>query len=146
MSGGDLSMAGENDMTDSEAFPTEAQVVEFMKLRPLLKTATSEVKEFSKKKPDGVMSALKVRLLNRLLGQLQEAMAAGPATEYLDLLDEGSLPDYSDAVLILSQYEAAMNAFSQQFHGSDTRTGPYETRWFTLEDPPETEDEDWEEQ
>jgi hypothetical protein len=121
--------------------PTRADVAEFLKLRPLLKSAINEVKEFSKKKPDGVMSSLKVRLLNRLLEQLKSAMAAGPATEYLDLLDEESLPDYSDAVLILSQYDAAMGSFSGRFHGSDLETGRYDTRWFTVEDPPVTEED-----
>jgi len=112
----------ENDMADGERLPPKAELAEFLKLRPLLRSAITEVKEFSKKKPDGVMSALKVRLLNRLLEQLKAAMAAGPATEYLDLLDEDSLPDYSDAVLILSQYEAAMGSFSNRFRGHDLRT------------------------
>jgi len=71
-------------------------------------------------------------------------MAASPATEYLDTLDEESLPDYGDAVLILSQYDAAISAFSQTFRGSDDYTGDYGSRWFTAEEPPvwETEDDD----
>ena len=134
-------MDDDDELDVGARLPTAADVTEFLKLRPLLKSAIDEVKEFSKKKPDGVMSSLKVRLLNRLLEQLKSAMAAGPATEYLDLLDEESLPDYSDAVLILSQYAAAMGSFSGRFHGTDLETGPYDARWFTVEDPPVTEED-----
>jgi len=134
----------EDRLADERALPTEAEVEEYLKLTPLLHSAIKEVKEFSKKRPDGVMSSLKVRLLNRLLGQLKEAMHVGPATQYLDLLDEETLPDYSDAVLILSQYDAAIHSFSHRFRGSDEQTGPYEERWFTEEDPPERDEgEDW---
>jgi hypothetical protein len=135
-----------NRKSADRKFPTDAELEEYFKLSPLLHSAIKEVKEFSKKRPDGVMSSQKVRLLNRLLEQLKEAMKVGPATQYLDLLDEEALPDYSDAVLILSQYDAAITSFRTRFQGSDSQTGAYETRWFTEEAPPvwdEDEDEDW---
>jgi hypothetical protein len=123
---------------EGEPLPTEEEVSSYEKLKPLFRSAHEEMKELSKKKPDGVMTDLKVQLLNRLLTELKEAMKADPSAAYLDLLDRELLPQHSDVVLVMSQYEAAIKAFSGRFHGKDSHSAEYGGgRWFTANHPPE---------
>jgi len=49
----------------------------------------------------------------------------------LDLLDTDILPTNSDAILIISQYDAALSAFHEKYHGWDGLSN----RWFTQEEP-----------
>jgi hypothetical protein len=49
------------------------------------------------------------------------------------LLAEDSLPLTSDAVLILSQFRAAMEQFEAKHHGYDSALSV--KRWFTQENP-----------
>lgn len=101
-------------------------------LEPMVVSALNEMKEFSKKKQDGVLNPLKVKLINRLLIQVREEVLQNEATiEYLDLLDDETLPQNSDAVLILGQYEAAMMQFKAKYYGWDG----YQHRWYTRENP-----------
>lgn len=39
-----------------------------------------------------------------------------PSAKYLDLVDDENLPQYSDVVLILSQYVAAMKSYHGKYH------------------------------
>ena len=80
-------------------------------IRPLLQGMYSEFKEFSKKKPEAVLSESKIRVVNRLLEACREVLCAEPTLKFLDLLDEDVVPQNSDVVLMLSQYEAAMSKF-----------------------------------
>jgi hypothetical protein len=47
------------------------------------------------------------------------------------LLDEETLPQNSDAVLVLSQWQAALRQYRGRHYGYDS----YEHRWFTVENP-----------
>ncbi len=117
-----------------ENLPTEEQVARFDMLVPLLNSAFEEMSEFAKKKQDGVLNPLKVKLLNRLLCDVKAVLESDPTTAYLDLLDEETLPQNTDAVLILGQYRGALQQFRQRFYGRETRTD-IEQRWFTKEHP-----------
>lgn len=79
-----------------------------------------ELKAFGTKKPSDTLSASKVKIVNRLLQDILEIMEGEPEHKYLDLLEDESLPQYSDAVLILSQYEAALEGFKKRHHGYDS--------------------------
>jgi hypothetical protein len=60
--------------------------------------------------------------VNRLLADLRGLLAEETTIKYLDLLADDELPQYSDVVLILSQYEAAMTSFhSRYFNRRDER-------------------------
>ncbi len=37
--------------------------------------------------------------------------------KYLELLDEETLPQYSDAILVLSQHEGALQSFRERHYG-----------------------------
>lgn len=76
-----------------------------------------ELKALGMKKPSETLSASKVKFINRILLDIQKFTKEEPEGRYLDLLDDESLPQYSDAILILSQYEGALNGFKERYHG-----------------------------
>ena len=78
---------------------------------PLLRAMRGEIKDLAKKKPDATLSKIKVAMINRLLVDLQELLKEEPNSKYLDVLSDEDLPQYSDVVLIMSQYDAAMDSF-----------------------------------
>lgn len=94
---------------------------------PLLQAMYEEFKEFSKKKPDAVLSKSKVQVVNRLLEKCREVLESESSLQFLDLLDEDDVPQNSDVILMLSQYVAAMEQFRQAYFGW---TGAEHT-WFT---------------
>ncbi len=63
-----------------------------------------ELKVLGSKKPTETLSESKVKIVNRLLQDMRITMEGEPEYKYLDLLDDETLPQYSDAILILSQY------------------------------------------
>lgn len=116
----------------NQSLPTNVQTEKYELLLPLLKSVLFEVKELSKKKQDEPLNKLKVGMINKILSQIKtEVLNDDPSIEFLDLLDDATLPTNSDAVLIIAQYDAAMSQFHGKHHGWDGS----ETRWFTKEDP-----------
>ena len=76
-----------------------------------------ELKALGMKKPAETLSESKVKFINRILADIQTFMSDEPEGRYLDLLDDEALPQYSDAILILSQYEGALSGFRSRYHG-----------------------------
>lgn len=109
--------------------PTQAQANKFDMLSPMLDSLLNEMRELSKKKQDGVINTVKVKMINRLLRDVKEILGTDPSTAYLDLLDEEGLPQNSDAVLILGQFQAAMKQFQDKHYRYDPAHGG--KRWFT---------------
>lgn len=98
-----------------------------------------EVKELSKKKPDSTMNANKVKIINRVLEDLLIILKGEPSGKYLDILDEDLMPQTSDAVLIMVQFESALVDFKQRYR---KRPSPhFNVVWITEEII-----KDWEEQ
>ncbi len=98
-----------------------------------------EMRELSKKKPDATLSKGKVTIINRVLEDLKSVMANEPEAKFLDLLDDQQLPQNSDAVLVMVQYERAIRKFPQRYR-EDVQTGTrpsgsplYEEFWITEE-------------
>ena len=120
--------------TKNPNLPTEAQAAKFDMLSPMMDSLHQEMREFSKKKQDGIVNPLKVKMINRLLRDIKELLASDPSVTYLELLDEETLPQNSDAVLILGQFRAAMDQFKSRHHGYDKEE--HKHRWFTQENPP----------
>ncbi|WP_139134574.1 hypothetical protein [Streptomyces sp. TP-A0874] len=113
--------------------PTEAQAETYDRLVPMLTAAHREMSELSRKKQDGIVNALKIRNINRLLDELLEVLGDDPSRDFLEKLDEDTLPQNSDVVLLLSQWQAALGQFKKLHYGNDPTT--YESRWFTVEYP-----------
>ena len=113
--------------------PTNAEVEKHEMLSPMLNSVSNEMQEMSKKKQDGALNELKVKMINRILDQIKDLLSDEATSQFLDLLDNETLPTNSDAVLILAQYQAAMRQFRDKYFGLDTRKGA--RRWFTKENP-----------
>lgn len=111
--------------------PTADQAATYDRLVPMLEAAHHEMTELSKKKQDGVVNDLKIKMLNRLLTELGQVIENDPSYGFVDTLDEETLPQNSDVVLILSQWKAALSQLHKQHYGFDGSTH----RWFTQEQP-----------
>jgi hypothetical protein len=111
--------------------PTDEQAATYDRLVPMLEAAHREMTELSKKKQDGVVNTLKIKMLNRLLTELSKVIENDPSYAFVDMLDEETLPQNSDAVLVLSQWQAALRQYRGRHYGYDS----YEHRWFTVENP-----------
>ena len=120
--------------------PTQAEVNTYEMLHPMLEKIAFEVRELSKKKQDGALNELKVKMINRVLTQIKDLLKNEPSVQFLDLLDTDRLPTNSDAILIISQYAAALSAFHDKYYGYDELE--HDHRWFTKEDPGIKADED----
>lgn len=124
-------MSDENEVDDGN-LPTEEQVEKYEMLAPMLDSLMNEMREFAKKKQDGLVTQTKVRIINRLLKPLKEDILRDEKSiEYVDLVEEeGLLPQNSDVVVILSQYQAALKQFKAKYC---YREGGYEAIWHTKE-------------
>ena len=74
-----------------------------------------EMRELSKKKPDTTLSKNKVRILNRVLADIESVLRDEPEAKYLESLDDDELPQNSDAVLVMVQHEKALAAFRKRY-------------------------------
>jgi hypothetical protein len=90
---------------------TPEAVDQYQTMQPLLAAMLEELRKLAVKKPEVTLSKQKVVLINRLLGDLKNLLANEPESKYLDLLTDDTLPQYSDAVLVISQYGAALESF-----------------------------------
>lgn len=115
-------------MAKKENLPTIDEIVKFRMLNELAESIYLEMKEFSKKKPDDLLNAFKVKNVNRVLTQLKEFLKNEPTVEFLDLLDNESLPSNSDTILVIGQFKAAMDNYRKKY------TNKY-GRWRTIDNP-----------
>ena len=108
----------------SDRPPTDAEVAKYEYLEPAVRSLFEEMKELSKKKPDGVATAFKLRLINKSLSEIRELLYGDPSLAKVEELTEESLPQYSDIVLVLGQFSAALQRFHERF---------YDYGWQTVE-------------
>lgn len=85
-------MAKKNLKSVEQILPSQAEVERYEMLEKLLASIYNEMKEFSKKKPEELLNKFKVTNVNRVLVQIKEIMKNEPTNDFLDLLDEESLP------------------------------------------------------
>jgi len=112
--------------------PTDADVDKYEMLEKLLDSIYNEMKEFSKKKPDEPLNKFKVTNVNRVLAQIKEIMKDEPTDEFLDLLDEDTLPSTSDSIIVIGQFRAAMEQYRAKYYKRVPGSG---NRWHTKEFP-----------
>lgn len=106
---------------------TKNDIDKFEMFFPMLISIFNEVKEFSKKKPDECLNELKVKKINKILEQIKGILKDEPTNEFLDLLDNETLPTNSDAVLILTQYIESMKQFKEKNTSDSSRISL--TKW-----------------
>jgi len=120
---------------DKKLLPTEKNIEDYKLLKEMLGSLVRELRELSKKKQEGALNLTKVKMVNRILRPLKEEILKNePAHNFLDLLDEAEIPNNSDAVLIISQYESALKEYKNKYHVKDPRNR-YEKVWNTKENP-----------
>lgn len=127
-------MAKKKSNSEEQYLPSQAEVNRYEMLEKLLSSIYIEMKEFSKKKPEELLNKFKVTNVNRVLIQIKEIMKNEPTNDFLDLLDEESLPSNSDSILIIGQFQAAMNQFRSKYYRSYV-SGYGHNIWSTKEQP-----------
>lgn len=115
-----------------ESLPSNSDVEKFEMLDKLVDSIYLEMKEFSKKKPDEPLNKFKVKSVNRVLEQVKDILSNEPTLQFLDLLDDETLPSNSDSILILGQFMAAMKQFHSKYWKREAGVG---LRWSTKENP-----------
>ena len=103
-------------MRDFEHVTTLAAVDVYRATSPIFDGLLSEMRELSRKKPDATLNENKVKILNRMMEDLLTILKDEPEGKYLDLLDDEDLPQNSDAVLVMVQYEKALGAFQRRYY------------------------------
>lgn len=111
--------------------PTKAESEDFEMLYPILESVFNEVKELSKKKQDGALNTLKVKMINRILERVKKILKNDPSVDFLDLLDEETLPTNSDSVLIITQFVSAMDQYKDKHYRYNSNK--MEHMWYTLD-------------
>ena len=74
-------------------------------------SAYMEMRELTKKTPKETLSPMKTKMLNRILEKIRDFLSNEPAIDFLDLIDEDSLPSTSDTLLLMSQYAGAIENY-----------------------------------
>ncbi len=113
---------------ENKEYTTKEKVNIFETTSPLFNSLYKEIQDLSKKKPDGTLNESKIKLINRLLKDIKDFLTDEKENKYLDILSDENLPQYSDVVLILSLYSAALQKFRSKYYGRDGID--YEYKWF----------------
>lgn len=103
----------------------EDKIEKYQIVYPLLQSAYREMKEFSRKKPEAVVNKMKTSNINRLLEDAQDILSEEKVLKYLKLLDDETLPQNSDVVLVLAQYENALQQFEEKYYDEDIEEWRY---------------------
>lgn len=119
-------------------YTTEDKVDAFESFIEIFTKLFAELKDLGKKKPEAVLSTSKVKIINRILVDIKECLENEPDAKYLDLLDDDTLPQYGDAILIMAQFEGALEAFKERHYGYQSSIGS--SAWY-LRDEPQQNDE-----
>ncbi|WP_302612126.1 hypothetical protein [uncultured Muribaculum sp.] len=89
---------------------------EYNLLFAMLKSAYVELRDMSKKSPKDSLSLMKVRMLNRILERVKTFLKNEATLDFLDLIDEDTIPSTSDALLLMSQYAGAIENYYNRYH------------------------------
>ena len=82
----------------------------FKAVRPQIDALLDEMRELSKKHPDGVVNKFKLRFINEKLEDANVFLSAAyRPLKGFEQFDVNDLPTNSDVVLILSQYMGTLN-------------------------------------
>ena len=119
---------------DLSKITTEEAVATYLATNAIFIGVIKEIRELSKKKPDAIMSAGKVKIINRVLEDLKKILEGEPEGKFLDLLDYKELPQTSDAVLVMVQYETVLRVFKKKYYQYyETTYGDRKEVWVTPE-------------
>ena len=106
----------------------EKDVDQFELINPLIRKIYMDIQELTKKKQDGVLSKTRIAMINRLLESAQLLLKGEASIAYLDRLDEDAIPQNADAMMIIGQYVAALQAYQDRHTTDDSFDDKY---WIT---------------
>lgn len=129
-------------MGEFEHVTTDAAVGTYNSAIGVFTALLHEVRELSKKKPDATMSPSKVKLINTVLDDLLTVLKDDPEAKYLQRLEDEDLPQVSDALLMMAQFNAALDAFRRRYFQTVKVGYSREHHWITAEKLAEWEAED----
>lgn len=119
---------------DLETLTTVEDVATYEATNDIFKGLITEIRELSKKKPEATLSKGKVKLVNRVLVDLKSILENEPEGKFIDLLEDEELPQNSDAVLVMVQYETALLAYFKRYYKKiDFGNRVFKYRWMTPE-------------
>lgn len=84
-------------------------------LYSMFRSAYMELREMSKKAPKETLSPMKIKMLNRILEKIRDFFSNEPSIEFLDLIDDATLPNTSDTLLLMSQYAGAFEDYYKKY-------------------------------
>lgn len=120
--------------------PTNKNIKEYILLKQMLAAQRQEFDLLSRKKTNEQLNTTKIKMINRVLIPLKELFKHEESYTFLDTLNEDDIPNNSDVVLIISQYEAAIINFKNRYYLKDKynldKWGSGIPRWMTKEFPP----------
>jgi len=125
---------------DDNWLPSEKNIEDYHLLVNMLLAQRREFYLLSKKKADGQLNPMKIKMVNRVLESLNKLFEREPSHNFLDKISEDEIPTNSDVVLIISQYETAIEEFEKKYHRKDEHKSSYSNnvyRWMTQEYPPD---------
>ena len=106
---------------------TSAKMIQiYSETGPQLFALQTELRNLAKKKPDATLSKAKVALINKVLVDIKEPFQQESGGKYLELLDDQTLPQYSDVVLIIAQYATVLTQFRERYTETDEA---FQSRW-----------------
>jgi len=119
-------------MSDFEHITTTDSVKTYDSAKGVFDALLHEIRELSKKKPDATLSKSKVNLINAVLIDLLTILNREPEGKYLRVLEDDDLPQVSDALMMMAQFNAALMAFRVRYY-KRVKTGyaRYENYWIT---------------
>lgn len=79
----------------------------------MLMALLTEMREFAKRKQDGPVTPMKIEMISSRLDELREILKDEEIFPFLEKLDGDRVPCNSDVVLILAQYEVAMETHAR---------------------------------
>ncbi|HUK43495.1 MAG TPA: hypothetical protein VLW48_03530 [Candidatus Bathyarchaeia archaeon] len=106
---------------------TAAERLQYETLVPLLDAMHEDIRQLALKSQTSALSKSRIAMLNRLLADAQKLLKHEPAAAYLQVLDEATVPQNADALLVLGQFKAALEQFRDRYMYYDEDEG--ETVW-----------------
>ncbi len=127
-------------MTKNENWlPSKENIENFSLLKDMLDAQKEEFDLLSKKKSDDHLNEMKIKMVNRVLEPLNKLLENEPSHHFLDILNKEDMPTHSDVVLIISQYQTALDSFKDKYYKLDGVNpdgfGLGRHRWNIKEDP-----------
>ena len=101
---------------NKEHCPTIEETKTFDIIFPLIQSDLEEIRKLSGKKQDEPLNTFKIKIINKKLEKAKMLLQNESTIEFLDLLDEVTLPTNSDAVLQITQFINALTTFRNKFY------------------------------